>query len=315
MNDKATAFTELGKTCTKGPRFCLFVLLMIFRLVVSTLVPPTSPAFGIILQAATPNDDKWTAMPFFLLASTVAGAVPYLMDKILEVMSGKDFRFSEFMHDFTGVWPLTCWTKPAMEKVFCGAGGGRLGASTTVIFAHAAPFMGAQTTMMQRYFLPHPLDTIISQPFGMSEDLISMAIAEAGSNPALASYSLTALICSFNFAQFFIFSKKGKCKDVPALLIGAINTLIGIAAAYQLLTMMQNTLTAVAPVTNPTTPNTLMHVTTTSKANKVEFAIVFAQLVLQLLLGPWLGSMLGLWLAGSLSKASVADAHAVPLLA
>merc|ERR1712217_512676 len=113
-----------------------------------------------------------------------------------------------------------------MTKIFQEIGGGKLGAATAVVFAHAAPFMGAQTTMMQRYFLPHPLDTIISQPFGMSEDLISMAVAEAGSNPALGSYSLTALICLFNFALYFIFSKKGKCKDVPALLIGVINALI-----------------------------------------------------------------------------------------
>merc|ERR1711971_191586 len=93
------------------------------------------------------------------------------------------------------------------------------------IVAHAAPFMGAQTTMMQRYFLPHPLDTIISQPFGMSEDLISMALAEATSNPILASVSLSILVCMFNFAEFLFGGK-----DKHALMVGCSNVLIGLAA-------------------------------------------------------------------------------------
>merc|ERR1719189_547743 len=83
---------------------------------------------------------------------------------------------------------------------------GKLGASVAVIVGHAAPFMGAQTTIMQRFFLPHPLDTIVSQPFGMTEDLVSMAMAEATSNPVLASASLTILIVSFNLACGLIFT-------------------------------------------------------------------------------------------------------------
>lgn len=83
---------------------------------------------------------------------------------------------------------------------------GKLGAAFAVIVAHVVPFMGAQTTIMQRYFLPHPADTIVSQPFGMTEDLISMAMAEALSNPVLASLSLTALIVFFNLARGFVFS-------------------------------------------------------------------------------------------------------------
>merc|ERR550525_1006355 len=102
-----------------------------------------------------------------------------------------------------------------MMKVFESAGGDKLGASLAVIMAHAAPFMGAQTTIMQRYFLPHPLDTIISQPFGMSEDLMSMALAEASSNPILASGSVTALVCSVNIGQFMVFSQ---LRDYKALL-------------------------------------------------------------------------------------------------
>merc|ERR1712048_923472 len=130
---------------------------------------------------------------------------------------------------FTDVWPLTCWTAPAMNNVFQACGGGKMGASLAVIVAHAAPFMGAQTTIMQRYFLPHPLDTIISQPFGMSEDLISMAMAEASSNPILASGSLTLLVCFFNLMQCFVFSKR---KDVKAFVSGNVNLCIGLAFAY-----------------------------------------------------------------------------------
>merc|ERR1719325_229991 len=88
---------------------------------------------------------------------------------------------------------------------------GKLSASFAVIVGHVVPFMGAQTTIMQRYFLPHPFDTIASQPFGMTEDLVSMAMAEATSNPTLASVSLTTLIVFFNLARGLVFSvKKGK---------------------------------------------------------------------------------------------------------
>merc|ERR1711957_941052 len=106
-----------------------------------------------------------------------------------------------------------------------------MGASLAVIVAHAAPFMGAQTSMMQRYFLPHPLDTIISQPFGMSEDLISMAMAEATSNPTLASGSLTLLMVLFNFAQFAVFSG---WTDIQALISAVCNLVFGVLCAYWL---------------------------------------------------------------------------------
>merc|ERR1712125_292359 len=112
------------------------------------------------------------------------------MDKILHCCMRRDLQFTVLMHGLAANWPLTCWTGPAMEKVFHATGGGKLGAASAVIFAHAAPFMGAQTTMMQRYFLPHPLDSIISQPFGMSEDLITLAMADAVKTPSLGSDSL-----------------------------------------------------------------------------------------------------------------------------
>merc|ERR1719410_1280267 len=83
---------------------------------------------------------------------------------------------------------------------------GKLSASFAVIVGHVVPFMMAQTTIMQRFFLPHPLDTIVSQPFGMTEDLVSMAMAEATSNPVLASGSLTAIIVFFNFLRGAVFT-------------------------------------------------------------------------------------------------------------
>merc|ERR1719386_320172 len=103
IRNKAQHFINWGATTTPTRRFGGFVVLMILRLVISTLVLPTSPAFGIIIQAATPEDEKWTAMPFFLLASTVAGAFPYAMDKILQVCLRKDFQFTMFMKHFAEV--------------------------------------------------------------------------------------------------------------------------------------------------------------------------------------------------------------------
>jgi len=142
----------------------------------------------------------------------------------------------------------------------------KLGASFAVIVGHVVPFMGAQTTIMQRYFLPHPADTIASQPFGMTEDLVSMAMAEATSNPMLASASLTALIVFFNLSCGLVFSvNKGKelqqqdahpsvnddpvvtdmedlakkessanqtARDYAALAAAALNVCVGIATAH-----------------------------------------------------------------------------------
>jgi len=119
-----------------------------------------------------------------------------------------------------------------MTKVFEGAGGGKLGASVAVILAHVAPFMGAQTTLIQRYFLPHALDTIISQPFGMSEDLISMAVAEASSDPVLGSASLTLLVVFFNLAQFSLFTG---CDDWKAFISAILNGSLGAVFALVLL--------------------------------------------------------------------------------
>lgn len=112
-----------------------------------------------------------------------------------------------------------------MLKVFKTAGGGKTGASLAVIVAHAAPFMGAQTTNLQRYFLPNPLDTIISQPFGMSEDLLSMAMGEAFSKPVLASRSLTGIICGFNIILFAVFSKGS---DIEAFVCAILNIVVGL---------------------------------------------------------------------------------------
>lgn len=226
MEDNAQNFIHWGQSATTGVRFLGFVGLMAARLFVSTVVPPTSPAFGVILQAATPAAEKWTAMPLFLAASTVAGALPYLLDRFFQIFLRKDFMFTSCMKTFVDAWPLTCWTGPAMTKVFQGVGGGKMGASLAVIVAHAAPFMGAQTTMVQRYFLPHPLDTIISQPFGMSEDLISMALAEAASDPMLASVSLTLIIGGFNSFQFAAFSKFTDYKALASMVINAFLGLV-----------------------------------------------------------------------------------------
>jgi hypothetical protein len=224
MEGRAESFTEWGRSTTTPVRFIGFCGLMTVRLLVSTLVPPTSPAFGIIIQAATPETEKWTAMPLFLAASAVAGAVPYLVDKTVELFTGTDFAFTSLMKKFVEAWPLTCWTWPTMNKVFHSAGGGKMGASLAVIVAHAAPFMGAQTTIMQRYFLPAPLDSILSQPFGMSEDLLTMALAEAASRPRLGSASLTALVAGFNLLQFLIFSG---LQDKKALACAIVNVAVG----------------------------------------------------------------------------------------
>jgi len=192
-------------------RFWGFVILMSIRLVVSTLVPPTSPAFGIIIQAATPDEEKWTSMPCFLAASAVAGAWPWMLDKFLQILTGKDFQFTMAAKYFADNYPLTCWTGPAMREAFHRMNGdgdeehGKLGASFAVVVGHVVPFMGAQTTIMQRYFLPHPADTILSQPLGMTEDLVSMALAEAVSNPVLASASMTVLIVVLNMACGLVF--------------------------------------------------------------------------------------------------------------
>jgi len=211
----------------------------------------------------------WTAMPCFLAASSVAGAWPWILDKVIQLYSREDFYFTMAAKRFADNYPLTCWTGPAMREAYQHMNGdceesGKLGASFAVIVGHVMPFMGAQTTIMQRHFLPHPADTIASQPFGMTEDLVGMAMAEATSNPMLASASLTALIVFFNLARGLVFSvNKGKelqrqdshpsvrddlvvadieatkesstnqaAQDYAALAAAALNVVVGIATAH-----------------------------------------------------------------------------------
>ncbi len=77
------------------------------------------------------------------------------------------------------------------------------------LIGHIVP-LGAHTTILQRYFLPHHFDTIASQLFGMSEDLASMALAQATPNPALASWSIMVLIVFFNLARCMLSSGRWK---------------------------------------------------------------------------------------------------------
>merc|ERR1712232_1215068 len=106
--DQSAAFVDLGQSMTEDWQlFLLFVVLMCVRLVVSTLVPPTSPAFAAILGLATPDDKKHLTMPFFLGASTVAGAIPWTLDKLLQNISCRgDLLFTTFMYKFASCWPL-----------------------------------------------------------------------------------------------------------------------------------------------------------------------------------------------------------------
>jgi len=95
MLDAAEGFCMRSRRQNLFVRLWDFVALMSVRLVVSTLVPPTSPGFGIIIQAATPDEQKWTAMPRFLVASAIAGAWPWVFDKLLQCFTGKDFCFTK----------------------------------------------------------------------------------------------------------------------------------------------------------------------------------------------------------------------------
>jgi len=264
MLDFASSYCEWSRSKPLPVRLGGFLLLMSVRLIVSTLVPPTSPGFGIIVQAATPDNEKWTAMPCFVIASAVAGAWPWILDNIIQVFTKEDFWFTMGAKRFADNFPLTCWTGPAMrcafQRVYRDEGSeerrlenGKLAASFAVIIGHLVPFMGAQTTIMQRFFLPHPLDTIVSQPFGMTEDLVSMAMAEAMTNPVLASWSLTALIVTFNLARGLIFSGRhqedniktpssfhlleqhsfhSEGTDWVALASAVINVLVGVALGF-----------------------------------------------------------------------------------
>jgi len=178
MKNLAKSYCEWSQSKPLNVRFGGFLVLMSVRLIVSTLVPPTSPGFGIIISAATPANEKWTAMPCFLLASAAAGALPYILDKIIQVFTQKDFEFTMLAKQFVDNYPLTCWTGPAMKETFYQVYQSaeekdkqcekrlfkyrKMGASFAVIVGHVVPFMGAQTTIMQRFFLPHPLDAIIS---------------------------------------------------------------------------------------------------------------------------------------------------------
>jgi len=225
MKNQTQSFIDWSLGTNRLCRLLGFIPLMMARLIISTLIPPTSPGFSIIVQVQLPRMKNGRRCRFFLIASTVAGILPWFMDQVFEFLHGgppfKDFLYTRFMKRFAALWPLTCWTEPMMRKVFQASGGGKKGATYAVMVAHVAPFMGAQTTNLQRHFLPHPLDTILSQPFGMSEDLLTMALAEARTNPMLASQSLTGIIVLLNLIQ------ASAHKDAQAFFIFLLNCVVG----------------------------------------------------------------------------------------
>ena len=174
-----------------------FVTLMVLRLFVTVAVPPLSPLFSMLVDDGMPETQQALAMPTFLLASTLAGAAPQALDLLVNLVAnhviapclrreeGLTSRrpVSGFMVRVLNAHPFTCWIYPGMKKVFDASRGGKIGAKSlryaaivAILFGHVFPFAGAGVTWAAIGITPFWSDNMLAQPFGMSEDLVGVAM-------------------------------------------------------------------------------------------------------------------------------------------
>ena len=196
LNPKSFADPSVS-WAVRGP---WFVTLMVCRLFITVAVPPLSPLFSMLVDDGMPETQQALAMPTFLLASTLAGSAPQALDFVVSQIANRVVApclgwgdissrdpVSKFMVRVMRAHPFTCWIEPGMRKVFNAAAGPRrlitaqslrFAAIVAILFGHVFPFAGAGVTWIAIGITPFLKDNMGAQPFGMTEDLVGVALTQ-----------------------------------------------------------------------------------------------------------------------------------------
>ena len=193
-----------------------FVTLMVLRLFVTVAVPPLSPLFSMLVDDGMPDTQQALAMPTFLVASTLAGAAPQALDLVVSLVANRVIApclgkggqgltrrdpVSKGMVWVMNMHPFTCWIYPGMKKVFdmaredeIDAKSLRFAAIVAILFGHVFPFAGAGVTWAAIGITPYLKDNMLAQPFGMTEDLVMVALNQIlDGQPQIAQRGFFAL--------------------------------------------------------------------------------------------------------------------------
>jgi hypothetical protein len=124
----------------------------------------------------------------------------------------------------------------------------------------------------------------------MTEDLVSMALAEATSNPVLASWSLTVLIVFFNLARGLIFS--GRWTDVEehaapdSSAVGAEKAFTAEESNFNAPSEERDYVALASALVNILVGSVIGHVVAGKLSLKAAFCAVAVQMMVQLLVVP-----------------------------
>jgi len=190
---------------------------MAFRLVISNLLPFTSPAFAYLIAMSQPAGQEWKGTFFLILCSVPAGAiVPFLDWFLYHTISSKfpnagdpkdkanidrfdnHFLATRFLSFITDHLPFSFWVRPYfMEPAFKAAQSAGVdpkgAASAAVLAGHFMIWAGPPTTMYQRMFVPDWWTCIIIQPLGLFEDVAVVLATWAGQSAADQKYAEMSL--------------------------------------------------------------------------------------------------------------------------
>ena len=178
-------------------RLTWFTTLMVLRLFVTVVVPPLSPLFAALIDDGVPETQQALAMPAFLAASTLAGAAPQTLDFVVTAIAhhllaprlGPRFEthrpVSRLMTWWIEFWPATCWISGGMKHTFNTIRAGRTDAKAlryaaimVILAGHVMLFAGAGVTWIAIGITPFLTDNIGAQPFGLTEDLMTIAFKQ-----------------------------------------------------------------------------------------------------------------------------------------
>jgi hypothetical protein len=174
-------------------RFGNITVLMVIRLLVSNVLPPTSPAFAYLIGRSQAPGQGWAGTLYLLVCSMPAGMIVPSCDKLVfSFLSQKQksdidnhFLATNFLSRITDYLPFSFWVRPLMEQAFrvahkVGEAADHDAAAAAVLGGHFMIWSGPATTMHQRKFVPDWWTCIFIQPLGLMEDVAIVLATWAG---------------------------------------------------------------------------------------------------------------------------------------
>jgi len=202
-------------------RFVSISGMMSARMIISNILPFTSPAFAYLIAKSQPEGQEWAGTFFLLACSMPAGALVPLLDKLAEIMFRKKFLITSFAGIVTDHMPFTFWVRPCiMEPAYRAAKHAKLedttAASAAVLAGHFMIWAGPPTTMHQRNFVPDWITCVLMQPLGLMEDVAVVLATWAGATATsqkqaqIALYGFMLLMNLVRFAALKNSNRRGQ---------------------------------------------------------------------------------------------------------